>query len=285
MFLSPSWVPPNRRGRCCRCPFQMGVRCTAWCQLCPQTPSRSFLSRWRLSGSQRWNVCSISRKANQKTNWWTRQNKWRDFLQRLVKDVKQYILCYASWPFDLIELSEDRVDHSDGIRRLCSCLACIPSCCQTLHLNKTQKGHKRNSLLSKHFSCTIISDGCFCLILVFSLYFKTNSRSLKNFYLINQDKHKSIFVINQLLDLLKHLCDQLTALQQRSIRSYQNNPSYIKKLFWLISSCIKGAARCTSENHFENKLWLFISTNCPYEYLQAEEWMLKRKKQVQFLLK
>lgn len=32
------------------------------------------------------------------------------------------------------------------------------------------------------------------------------------FYLIDQNKHKSIFVINQLLDLLKHLCDKLAAL-------------------------------------------------------------------------
>lgn len=33
-----------------------------------------------------------------------------------------------------------------------------------------------------------------------------------DFYLVNQNKHKSIFVVNQLLDLLKHLRDQLTAL-------------------------------------------------------------------------
>lgn len=32
------------------------------------------------------------------------------------------------------------------------------------------------------------------------------------FYLIDQNEHKSFFVIYQLLDLLKHLSDQLTAL-------------------------------------------------------------------------
>lgn len=31
-------------------------------------------------------------------------------------------------------------------------------------------------------------------------------------YLINQNKHKSVFVINQLLDLLKHPRDQFTTL-------------------------------------------------------------------------
>lgn len=31
-------------------------------------------------------------------------------------------------------------------------------------------------------------------------------------HLINKNKNKSVFIINQLLDLLKHLCDQFATL-------------------------------------------------------------------------
>lgn len=36
--------------------------------------------------------------------------------------------------FDLVQLSEDSVDHADGVRRFRSRLAGVPCCCQTLHL-------------------------------------------------------------------------------------------------------------------------------------------------------
>ena len=43
-------------------------------------------------------------------------------------------LCFAFWPLDLVQLSEDRVDHSNGVGGLGSSLAGVPRCCQTLHL-------------------------------------------------------------------------------------------------------------------------------------------------------
>lgn len=60
---SPSSAPPGRRGRCCICRSHREGRCTAWCQLCPQTPGLSFLSRWMLWGSRRWNVWSMRPKV------------------------------------------------------------------------------------------------------------------------------------------------------------------------------------------------------------------------------
>lgn len=56
-----------------------------------------------------------------------------------------------------------------------------------------------------------------------------NTFRLGGFYLINQNKHKRVFVVNQLLDLLKHLCDQLATLQERSIISYSRQPTLVTK--------------------------------------------------------
>ena len=48
--------------------------------------------------------------------------------------LKEYMDHFPSSPFDLVQLSENGVDHSNGVRGLCPRLAGTPSCCQTLHL-------------------------------------------------------------------------------------------------------------------------------------------------------
>lgn len=73
---------------------------------------------------------------------------------------------FSSWPFDLVQLSEDRVDHPDSIRGFCSRLAGLPSCCQALHLPSRKQFHQQNkssSLSSSRSTQEREMNGQMCL--------------------------------------------------------------------------------------------------------------------------
>lgn len=123
IVLWPSSAPPGRRGRCCICRRQREVRCTAWCQLGPQMPSQSFLSCLKSLEWRRWNVWRVKLWGGIKST----SNLNQIYVVRQMRT-------FAYRPFNLVQLGENRVDNSDGVRWFCAWLAGIPGCCQTLHL-------------------------------------------------------------------------------------------------------------------------------------------------------
>lgn len=191
----------------------MEVRYTAWCQLCLRTPSQSSPSHWMLSGSQHWNVCKMRTKIVKyiwhiqilwyeqfQSRWWQSQECEKDFCRHTVRYIEMILLpdrlIWSSWVRTELTTriaSEGSVPAWQAFLAAVRLSTCHP---ETSFINRTtvlQEAHKKEKRMVK---------------------------CVWHNYLIDQHKDKSIFVINELLDLLEHLCHKFTTLIKKKKNSY-----------------------------------------------------------------